>query len=183
VSAPKCREPVKLNFVRGRGVVRSLCWTGLVLGAVGFAHPRPSLEERDTVDVLVNLGEFKILTRLLVKADRIETWKQEKLRTYFAPTDEALSVLTPTQLEKLFKNKRLMQRLVDNWVVDGKLATKTFSGKKVGTVGGGSVVLALLPTVRFDQNPIVLPDVETSNGLVHAVSKVTLSAETLKLLK
>lgn len=152
-----------------------------VIASVAFATR--TVEERDTVDVLVNLGEFKTLTRILVKSERIESWKQEKVRTYFAPTDEAFALLTPTQLDKLYKNKRLMQRLVDSWVVDGKQATKTFSGKKVPTIGGGSVVLALLPTVRFDQNPIVLPDVETSNGLVHAVSKLTLSPDTLKLLK
>ncbi|HLO97219.1 MAG TPA: fasciclin domain-containing protein [Fimbriimonas sp.] len=160
-----------------------LAVAGVLTCLVSVSLATRTLEERDTVDVLVNLGEFKTLTRILVKADRIESWKQEKLRTYFAPTDEALSILTPPQLEKLFKNKRLMQRLVDSWVVDGKQATKTFTGKKVATVGGGSVVLALLPAPRIDQNPIVLPDIETSNGLVHAVSKVTLSAETLKLLK
>lgn len=151
-----------------------------VLATVAFAN---SLEERDTVDVLVNLGEFKTLTKILAKADRLETWKQEKVCTYFAPTDEAFAILTLAQLDKLYKNKKLMQRLVDNWVLEGKVPTKSFAGKKVATMGGGSVFLYLTPAIKFDQNPIILPDVETSNGLVHAMNKITLTPETLKQLK
>jgi uncharacterized surface protein with fasciclin (FAS1) repeats len=143
--------------------------------AIGFVRPALA-QPKDIVDTAVAAGSFKTLAKLLADADLVAVMKGPGPYTVFAPTDEAFAKVPKDVLDGLGKDKAKLQEvlkyhvLTSKWTSDDiKLVkqTGTAQGKPVsfGTSGG---------TLTVNGAKVVKPNIDCTNGMVHAIDAVLL---------
>jgi uncharacterized surface protein with fasciclin (FAS1) repeats len=132
-------------------------------------------------DVVAGLssGNYKTLTSLLEQAGLIEALKGQGPFTLFAPTDDAFAQLSDETLETLSKDPEKLAALLKYHVVEGAVKAadiaklndaKTWEGQPITvTVTGGLVTI--------NDAKVTKPDVETANGMIHAIDKVLVPPE------
>ncbi|MBC7835040.1 MAG: fasciclin domain-containing protein [Phycisphaerales bacterium] len=132
--------------------------------------------DQDIVQTAMKAGSFNTLVAALKAAGWDDDLKGAGPFTVFAPTDAAFEKLPPGTVENLMKpeNKDKLVNLLTYHVVAGRVyadqVAKMSSGK---TVQGESVkVMAKNGSVMIDGATVVMADVETSNGVIHAVDTV-----------
>jgi uncharacterized surface protein with fasciclin (FAS1) repeats len=130
----------------------------------------------DVVDTAVAAGDLTTLVKALEAAGLVETLKGKGPFTVFAPTDEAFAKLPPEKLNSLLKDKAALTKVLTYHVVPGKLmaadVTKPTSAK---TLEGQSITVD--PSsygVMVNNAKVVKADIETSNGVIHAIDTVLL---------
>ncbi|MFT5964976.1 MAG: putative surface protein with fasciclin (FAS1) repeats, partial [Flavobacterium sp.] len=100
--------------------------------------------------------------------------------TLFAPIDEAFAELPEGTVETLLKleNKEQLTSILTYHVLMGKIMSTDLSdGMKATTVNGEEVTIHLKEgKVFINDAQVVLADVETDNGVIHAVNKVIMPA-------
>ena len=154
--------------------------TRLLLVAVaalplGLAGPARA-QTRDIVDTAVAAGSFKTLAKLLTDAELIQVMKGPGPYTVFAPTDEAFAKVPKEVLDGLAKDKKKLQEVLKYHVLTSKWTTDDIKlVKQTGTVQGKPVSFGTSGTVTTVNGArIVKPNVDCSNGMVHAIDAVLL---------
>jgi uncharacterized surface protein with fasciclin (FAS1) repeats len=98
----------------------------------------------------------------------------------FAPLDAAFGELPEGTVDTLVKpeNKGQLSSILTYHVLAGKvLSTDLSDGMKATTVNGQEVTVHLKDgKVFINDAEVVLADVETDNGVIHAVNKVIMPA-------
>ena len=99
--------------------------------------------------------------------------------TVFAPTDEAFSQLPEGTLEYLLKpeNQEVLQRVLSYHVLPQKVTSSEISSGEVETLDGGLIVEVDEDRVIVNNASVVTPDIEDSNGVIHAVNRVLLPGD------
>ncbi len=132
------------------------------------------------VETAVNHGSFKTLVAAVTAADLVSTLTSEGPFTVFAPLDEAFAELPEGTVETLVKpeNGRQLTSILTYHVLAGKIMSTDLSdGMKATTVNGEEVTVHLKEgKVFINDAQVVLADVETDNGVIHAVNKVIMPA-------
>ena len=132
------------------------------------------------VETAVNHGSFKTLVAAVTAADLVSTLTSEGPFTVFAPLDEAFAELPEGTVETLVKpeNKQQLTSILTYHVLAGKIMSTDLSdGMKATTVNGEEVTVHLKEgKVFINDAQVVLADVETDNGVIHAVNKVIMPA-------
>lgn len=132
--------------------------------------------DQNVVQVASTAGSFKTLCKLLEVAGLVDTLNGAGPFTVFAPTDEAFAKLDAATVESLLKpeNKAKLAAILKYHVVKGRVfsdqAVKAGSAK---TAQGESVrITSKNGTVMIDNATVVKPDVQASNGVIHAIDSV-----------
>ena len=128
------------------------------------------------VETAVNHGSFKTLVAAVTAADLVETLKSDGPFTVFAPLDDAFNALPDGTVDTLVKpeNKEKLTGILTYHVLAGKvMSTDLEDGMKAKTVNGQEVTVHLKGgKVFINDAEVVVADVETDNGVIHAINKV-----------
>jgi uncharacterized surface protein with fasciclin (FAS1) repeats len=128
------------------------------------------------VETAVNHGSFKTLVAAVTAADLVETLNSDGPFTVFAPLDQAFDALPEGTVGTLVlpENKEKLTSILTYHVLAGKImSTDLEDGMKAKTVNGQEVTVHIKDgKVLINDAEVVLADVETDNGVVHAINKV-----------
>ena len=132
------------------------------------------------VETAVNHGSFKTLVAAVTAAELVETLSGKGPFTVFAPLDDAFAKLPAGTVDSLVKpeSKAKLQSILTYHVVAGKvLSTDLTDGMKAKTVNGAEITIHLKNgKVFINDAEVVVADVQTDNGVIHAVNKVIMPA-------
>ncbi|PKP83016.1 MAG: fasciclin [Alphaproteobacteria bacterium HGW-Alphaproteobacteria-18] len=137
--------------------------------------------DTDLVDAAASTGAF---TRLLSAAEAVGLdgeLKGDGPYTVFAPTDAAFAKMPAGTLERLMapENRDQLAALLKMHVIAGeKLMTADLEGRQLTaqTLNGPLAIDAsdAISGVRVNNAGVTLPDIEASNGVIHAIDTVLL---------
>jgi uncharacterized surface protein with fasciclin (FAS1) repeats len=132
------------------------------------------------IETAVSSGSFKTLIAAVKAADLADALTSEGPFTVFAPTDDAFGKLPDGIVNALIKpeNKEDLTSILTYHVLVGKIMSTDLSdGMKAKTLNGNEVTVHLKEEKVFiNDAEVVLADVETDNGIIHAVNKVIMTA-------
>jgi uncharacterized surface protein with fasciclin (FAS1) repeats len=129
------------------------------------------------VDVALSKGSFNTLVTAVRAAGLTDVLTGAGPYTVFAPTDEAFASLPKGTVEKLLKpeNQAKLKKLLTYHVVSGAVKSTAIKPGQVKTVEGNSVLIKSMKTGLMVNNAKVMtPDINASNGVIHAIDKVIL---------
>jgi len=128
------------------------------------------------VETAVANGSFKTLVAAVTAADLATTLSGVGPFTVFAPVDAAFEALPAGTVETLVmpENKDQLTGILTYHVIAGKVMSGDLTdGMTAETVNGQEVTIHLKDGKVFvNDAEVVIADVETSNGVVHAINKV-----------
>ena len=120
---------------------------------------------------------FDTLLAAAKAAGLVEALQADGPLTVFAPTDEAFAKLGDEKIAELLKpeNKDMLADILKYHVVSGEYEAADFVGKvtEVETLGG-TVTIDGTDGVMVNSSTVIKADVETSNGIIHAIDTVLL---------
>ena len=153
-----------------------------VAGLTGIATAQSTASSKNIVQTAVAAGKFKTLVSLVKQAGLAGTLSAPGNLTVFAPTDQAFANLkksNPELFAKVASDKKLLQAVLTYHVVGKRIpaAAATAAAKKglkVKTVQGEQIALSFKHgrIVLNGTARVVIPDVNASNGVIHAVNAV-----------
>lgn len=129
------------------------------------------------VDVASSEGSFNTFTQAVEAAGLTETLSQDGSYTVFAPTDEAFNQLPEGTLEQLLQpeNQELLSQILTYHVVPQAVTSAEIQPGEVSTVEGTPVNIQVSDgSVMVNEAMVTQPDIEASNGVIHAIDQVML---------
>jgi len=128
------------------------------------------------VSLASNNDNFSTLVQAVQAADLVDTLQQEGPFTVFAPTNQAFAMLPDELVQFLLQpeNKDLLVDVLTYHVVPGKVTSDQLEPGTVEALGGGISVGISGNRVIVNNASVIQPDVEASNGVIHAVNRVLL---------
>ena len=139
-----------------------------------------SAETGNIVEVASGSESFKTLVQAVQAAGLVETLSDSSSSyTVFAPTDEAFSQLPDGALEYLLQpeNQEVLQQVLSYHVVPNEIMSSDISGGSVETLNGGVETEVTDTGVVINNATVIDPDIEASNGIIHAVNRVLIPAD------
>ena len=146
--------------------------------------------EMNIVETAVSNDNFSTLVAAVQAGELVDALSSEGPFTVFAPTNEAFNNLPDGTLSTLLQpeNKATLQSILTYHVVEGQFmaedvvqAINDNGGQfTVETLQGGELTLKLwegnvyVKDVNGNKAKIIITDVETSNGVIHAINNVVL---------
>ena len=128
------------------------------------------------VETAVSNGSFKTLVAAVTAAGLVETLSGAGPFTVFAPVDDAFAALPAGTVESLVEpgNKEKLTGILTYHVLAGKvLSTDLTDGMTATTVNGEEITIHLTGgKVLVNDAEVVIADVKTDNGVIHAINKV-----------
>jgi uncharacterized surface protein with fasciclin (FAS1) repeats len=132
--------------------------------------------EMNIVETAVAAGNFKTLVAAVQEAGLAGTLGGPGPFTVFAPTDEAFSKVPQGVLDALMANKTLLTAVLTYHVVPGEIMSSDLeNGMSVKTVEGSDLMIKVDDQgVWVDNAKVIQPDINASNGVIHAIDSVIL---------
>ncbi len=126
------------------------------------------------VDALVNNGNFTTLVTAVQAAGLAEALSAPGDKTVFAPTDQAFANLPEGTVDALVADPATLASILTYHVVDGAVDAETVVGlEEAATLNGQNVSVDVREDgVYINDSKLVLTDIMTSNGIVHAIDAV-----------
>lgn len=161
------------------------CWTPKMRGlqcrqptAGNAAHHATHTDAaNDIVDTAVAAGSFATLVQAVQAAGLVDTLKGDGPFTVFAPTDDAFAKLPEGALDELLADPAKLADVLTYHVATGRLEASTLTGvAALKTVQGQSLDVDASVGVKVGSAYVVQGDIETSNGIIHAIDSVLLPA-------
>ena len=132
------------------------------------------------VQTAIANGSFETLVAAVTAAELVDTLNGEGPFTVFAPVDAAFAALPEGTVASLIlpENKAQLQGILTYHVVAGKVLSSDLSdGMEATTVNGASLTIRLEDGKVFvNDAEVVIADVLTDNGVVHAINTVLIPA-------
>jgi uncharacterized surface protein with fasciclin (FAS1) repeats len=144
----------------------------VVLGTVLAVTSSFAMAQKDIVDTAVAAGNFKTLVTAVQAAGLVDTLKGKGPFTVFAPTDEAFAKIPKADLDALLKDKAKLAGVLTYHVVPAKVMAKDVKAGEVKTVNGKMIKITTDKGVMVNNAKVIKTDVETSNGVIHAIDTV-----------
>lgn len=139
--------------------------------------------ETDLVEAAASTGAFTTLLAAAEAAGIDSELKAEGPYTVSAPTDAAFARMPAGTMDQLMEpeNRDQLITLIKMHVISGeKLMTADLQGQQLTaqTLNGPLAIDASDPIsgVRVNNASVTLPDIEASNGVIHAIDTVLLPA-------
>jgi uncharacterized surface protein with fasciclin (FAS1) repeats len=136
----------------------------------------------DVLDVAAATGQYTQFLAAVQAAGYEETLRGEGPFTIFAPTDEAFRQMRRSERERLMQpeNREELLALLAYHVVAERVTTQTVGGAVVRpeASSGYRVTIDGRDGLRINDQLVVMPDVEASNGVIQGINTV-LSPPTL----
>lgn len=132
----------------------------------------------DIVGTAVNNPNFSTLVAALKAAGLVDALKGDGPFTVFAPTNAAFAKLPAGTLENLLKpeNKAQLQEVLKYHVLQGNVPSKDIQRGEthVNTLQGEAVEVErnVLGNITVEGAKVIIPDVATTNGTIHAIDTV-----------
>lgn len=137
-------------------------------------------EAGNIVEVASGNEKFSTLTKAVEAAGlTAKLSDSDSDYTVFAPTNEAFNQLPEGALEYLLQpeNKEVLQRVLSYHVVPEEVKSSEISGGEVATLDGGLTTEVTDQGVTVNNASVITPDIDASNGVIHAVNRVLLPAD------
>ena len=133
-----------------------------------------TVAQKDIIDTALADARFSTLVTAVKAAGLVDTLKGKGPFTVFAPTNDAFAKIPGDQLQALLGDKKKLTALLTYHVVAGKvLAADVVKKKSVKTVEGRSAKIeASKDGVTIAGAKVIITDVQTSNGVIHAIDTV-----------
>ena len=132
----------------------------------------------DLIDTAAANTSLKTFSRALQLAGMDDSLRATGPFTLFAPTDAAFEQLPPGKLNSLFEpsNKDELISVLNYHVLKGRRSTQDVGNwKAANTVNGQSApVKKADDKVTIDGANITHADIQSSNGVIHAIDKVNI---------
>lgn len=132
------------------------------------------------VETAVSNGSFNTLVAAVKAADLVDTLSGTGPFTVFAPVDAAFDALPAGTVDTLVKpeNKEQLTGILTYHVVAGKVMSSDLTdGMKATTVNGQELTIHLTDgKVMVNGAEVIIADVDTDNGVIHAVDAVLMPA-------
>ncbi len=132
------------------------------------------------VETAVSNGSFNTLVAAVKAADLVETLSGTGPFTVFAPVDAAFDALPAGTVDTLVQpeNKEQLTGILTYHVVAGKVMSSDLTdGMKATTVNGQELTIHLTDgKVMVNGAEVIIADVDTDNGVIHAVDAVLMPA-------
>ena len=132
------------------------------------------------VETAVANGSFTTLVAAVTAAGLVETLSGEGPFTVFAPVDAAFDALPEGTVATLVKpeNKEQLTGILTYHVVAGKVMSSDLTdGMTATTVNGQTITIHLTDgKVLVNDAEVIIADVDTDNGVVHAINAVLMPA-------
>ena len=132
------------------------------------------------VETAVANGSFNTLVAAVKAAGLVETLSGTGPFTVFAPVDAAFDALPAGTVDTLVKpeNKAKLTGILTYHVVAGKVMSSDLTdGMTATTVNGQTVTIKLMNgKVMVNGAEVIIADVDTDNGVVHAINTVLMPA-------
>ncbi|UCD53942.1 MAG: fasciclin domain-containing protein [Dehalococcoidia bacterium] len=133
--------------------------------------------KKNIVEVAVSDGRFNTLVAAVKAAGLVDTLKGKGPFTVLAPTDEAFKKLPAGTVEGLLKDIPALKNILLYHVIPAKaMSCDVMKMSSVDTVQGTSVKIEVKEgsIVLNGEAKVIVPDVEASNGVIHAIDMVIL---------
>ncbi|MGD9703047.1 MAG: fasciclin domain-containing protein [Acidimicrobiia bacterium] len=126
------------------------------------------------IEVATENGEFSTMLSLIDAAGLTEQLETQQF-TLLAPTDEAFLAFGQPAIDALLADQVALTALVENHLLPSPQDADLISGfMNVLTVAGASHVVdgADIASLTIGGAPVVQPDIEADNGIVHGIGAV-----------
>lgn len=128
---------------------------------------------KNIVETASSSGSFNTLVTAVKAAGLAETLSGKGPFTVFAPTDEAFAKLPKGTVESLLGDRKRLTDILTYHVVPGMVGSESVRKlKEARTVNGKKLNIHHLWGTRVDKARIVKADIQTSNGVIHAIDRV-----------
>ncbi len=155
---------------RGQG-----CETVPESESVGGGERRRSTPAANLVETAVAAGSFSTLVKAVQAAGLVDTLEGEGPFTVFAPTDDAFDGLPEGALDELLADAEKLAAVLTYHVVPGRVGADALTGvAAVKTVQGQSLDVDTTVGVKVGSAYVIQADIETDNGIIHAIDSVLL---------
>ncbi|MGF1540678.1 MAG: fasciclin domain-containing protein [Pleurocapsa sp.] len=137
------------------------------------------------VDVASENEDFSTLAQAIEAAELTDKLSDSSASyTVFAPTNEAFDQLPEGALDYLLQpeNKEVLQRVLSYHVLPEQVASSEISSGEVASLDGGLATDVTDRGVVVNNASVITPDIEASNGVIHAVNQVLLPADLQTIL-
>jgi len=133
-----------------------------------------ALYPEDIVELAESQPDLSTLVQALVAGKLTATLSGQGPYTVFAPTNEAFAKIPAADLQKLLKNTKELDALLEYHVLTGKFtmrdlmavkSVKTLEGDDVTVSGSGNVI-------NVNDAKVLKADVSATNGIVHVIDNV-----------
>ena len=132
------------------------------------------------VETAVSNGSFNTLVAAVKAAGLVETLSGAGPFTVFAPVDAAFDALPAGTVDTLVKpeSKDKLTGILTYHVVAGKVMSSDLTdGMTATTVNGQTITIRLTDgKVMVNDAEVIIADVDTDNGVVHAINAVLMPA-------
>lgn len=160
----------------------SVAATALFVGGAGvaFAHNHSEMsDKKDIVETASSKEDFSTLVTAVSEAGLVEALQGDGPFTVFAPTNDAFAALPDGTVETLLMDENIdqLQAILKLHVVAGKIKSKDIAEgtTEVETLGGETIeVVNTGGTITVGGAEVIMADVYTSNGVIHAIDGVIL---------
>ncbi|MGJ3249844.1 MAG: fasciclin domain-containing protein [Elainellaceae cyanobacterium] len=175
----------------------------LTLSASSLAYPGAEIEASDSLKTELNEGiyisqapgtivevasgsdSFETLVQAVQAADLVDTLSADGPYTVFAPTDDAFANLPDGALDALLlpENQDLLTDILTYHVVPDEVASDELETGAVDSLNGGLAVRVDPDGVVVNDASVIQPDIEASNGVIHAINRVLIPPSVLPELE
>ena len=160
----------------------SVAATALFVGGASVAyadHHKEMSDKKDIVDTAVGNDNFSTLVTAVTEAGLVDALKGDGPFTVFAPTNDAFAALPDGTVETLLKDENIdqLQAILKLHVVAGKIKSGDIAEgtTEAETLGGETIdVVNTDGTITVGGAEVIMADVYTSNGVIHAIDSVIL---------
>jgi len=137
------------------------------------------------VDVASGNDNFDTLVAAVQAADLVDALSSEGPFTVFAPTDEAFAQLPDGVLDALLEpeNQDLLTEVLLYHVVPDEVTSDELESGGLDTLNGGLAIAVEPDRVIVNNASVIQPDVDASNGVIHAINRVLVPPATLAELQ
>ena len=137
------------------------------------------------VDVASGNEDFETLVAAVQAADLVDDLSSEGPFTVFAPTDDAFDLLPDDVLAALLEpeNEDLLTDILLYHVVPDEVTSDELESGGLDTLNGGLAIAVEPDNVVVNNASVILPDVDASNGVIHAINRVLIPPGTLAELE
>jgi len=124
--------------------------------------------------IVVDDGDFSSLNRVIDQSGLADFLADDGPYTVFAPTDEAFGNISEEKIKELFGDNEALANIVNHHIVAGEFSAADLGDLDiVETIDGAILDVAKRDgTITIDRAEIIRPDVEASNGVIHAIDRV-----------
>lgn len=130
--------------------------------------------EQDIPGTLTKENRFQQFRQAAARTGLLKTLAGPGPYTVFAPTDEAFAALRKQDLREIMGDDALLARVLKYHVIEGRILERSLGQtSSLRTLEGHKLTIARSGNrLSIDQAVITLPNIQTSNGLIHGIDKV-----------